>query len=481
MTSELTIEGLRSLTPARRIDALRRRLEDQWFDRISSRSKAAHLADLMVGFANAEGGLIAIGIHDGEVEGVGSAGTLQNDWRQAAIDFTEPTIRHRFEAVQCVNAQDARDEVLLVEVEASDHVHTNRRGDTYLRVGDENRKLGVVEAQELHFDKGESAYDGKPAEGATLDDFEDSLVDRFLGRIHAAARGADALEARGLVVPGKAGRAARPSYGGLLVLGKDPQRVLPQAEVRLLLYEGTSRETGARSNVVRDRRLGGPLPMQIDGARRLLRRWLPSAIRLGSAGRFGPSTLIPEFAWLEAIVNAAIHRSYSLGGDHVRVELFADRLEVESPGRLPGLVRLENIRSTRFARNPRIARAMNDLRYGRELGEGVDRMFQEMERAGLPDPVYRQGPASVRVTLLADPLAARLLRHLPIGSERFAEYLTRTGRVTTSQAVDLLDVSRPTALGYLHQLQEVLLVEHVGSAPKDPRGFWRLRRGEVVE
>ena len=104
-------------------------------------------------------------------------------------------------------------------------------------------------------------------------------------------------------------------------------------------------------------------------------------------------------------MNAVVHRSYSLGGDHVRVELFEDRLTVESPGRLPGLVRLENIRSTRFARNPRIASAMNDLGYGRELGEGVDRMFQEMELAGLPDPVFTQGPASVLVTLLADPLA----------------------------------------------------------------------------
>ncbi len=90
-------------------------------------------------------------------------------------------------------------------------------------------------------------------------------------------------------------------------------------------------------------------------------------------------------------MNAVTHRSFSLGGDHVRVELFDDRLEVESPGRLPGLVRLENIRSTRFARNPRIARALSDLGYGRELGEGVNRMFEEMNRVGLPDPVYHQG------------------------------------------------------------------------------------------
>jgi hypothetical protein len=84
----------------------------------------------------------------------------------------------------------------------------------------------------------------------------------------------------------------------------------------------------------------------------------------------------------------------------------------------------------------------------------------------------------VLVTLLADPLGGRILRGLPAGSERFVEFLIRTGRVTTSQAVDLFGVSRPTALGYLHQLEGLGLLEHVGSSAKDPRGFWRLRRAE---
>lgn len=88
-----------------------------------------------------------------------------------------------------------------------------------------------------------------------------------------------------------------------------------------------------------------------------------------------------------------------------------------------------------------------------------------------------QGPASVRVTLLADPLAARILDRLPAGSERFAEYLSRSGRVTTTEAVDLLQASRPTVLKYLHDLAAQGLIEHVGTSLKDPRGFWRLSRG----
>lgn len=449
--------------------------EGQWFDRTSARTTARHLGDLMAGFANAEGGLIAIGIHEGRVEGVARAGRRINDWRQAAMDFTEPPVRHTFELIDCTNAEGRADQIAVVEVESSERVHTNPSGETYLRVGDENRRLGPLQAQELRYDKGESTFDAAVVAEADLTALDPRLVDRYLRRARARADGDIVLPARGLAADRDG--VLHPTVAGLLVFGRAPQAAFPEAYVRLLRYRGSSRETGARANVVADRRLEGPIAAQIDGARRLLRRWLPEAIRLERQGRFARATLIPELVWLESIVNAVTHRSYSIGGDHVRVELFDDRLEVESPGRLPGLVRPDNIRSTRFARNPRIARALSDLGYGRELGEGVNRMFEEMSRVGLPDPVYAQGPASVRVSLLADPISRRILDRLPPGSERFVEHLSRAGRVTTTQAVELLAASRPTVLRYLYGLAEAGFIEHVGTSPKDPRGYWRLSRG----
>lgn len=210
-----------------------------------------------------------------------------------------------------------------------------------------------------------------------------------------------------------------------------------------------------------------------------LRRWLSRTVRLGPSGRFVSSTYIPQYAWLEATVNATVHRSYSMAGDHIRVHVFSNRLEVESPDRLPGLVRVETIRTTRFARNPRVARAVAELGYGRELGEGVDRMFEEMQAAGLPDPLFEQRSSGVTVTFLADPLSARLLRFLPGGSERFVEHLSRVGRVTTGQAATLMRVSRPTARTYLQQLEQLGLIEPAGTSVNDPRGYWALVRGPV--
>lgn len=471
----LTLEQLRLLPDVEQVEWLRARPEGQWLDRKSPRIRAKTLADAMIGFANAEGGLICIGIEDGRVEGVHAATRLVNEWRQAAMDFTVPPVRHQFELVDCMNVRGDFDHVAVIEVEASERVHENSSGDTYLRVGDENRKLGPFEAQELRYDKGESTFDGRVVPGATFDDLDTVLVQRYLRAIRGLPRAEVALRSRGLLTDHEG--TVRPTVAGILVLGREPQVQFPQATLRLIRYHGTSRESGSRSNVAGDVRIDGPLPTQIAVARRRLRRWLPTALRLGPAGRFvATGTIVPEAAWLESIVNAVVHRSYTIGGDHIRVELFDDRLEVESPGRLPGLVRFDNIRSTRFARNPRIARAVADLDYGRELGEGVNRMYEEMERAGLPDPVFAQTAASLRVTFLADPLSARILGHLPPGSERFVEHLSRTGRVTTSQAIQLLGVSRPTALLYLHRLEASRLIEAVRTSPNDPRGYWRMQR-----
>lgn len=472
-----TIQQLQSLPQYQRVPALRDRPESQWFDRKSRRVRPRELADAMIGFANAEGGLIVIGIAGGVIEGTGADERPHNAWRQAGRDFARPPVPAHFEVVPCINDRGEPDRLLIVEVETSEHVHENVRGDVFLRIGDENRRLGPMEVQELRYDKGGTFFDGTAVRGATRDDLETKLVDQFLRAVGGRRRPDDALLSRGLVVRAH-GRLA-PTIAGILTLGSDPQRFLPEARVRLLRFQGSARETGGRSNVLSDVEGLGALRDQIVFARRTLRRWLGAAIRLGPGGRFRPTSLIPEEAWLEAVVNAVVHRSYSIGGDHIRISLFADRLEVESPGRLPGLVRIDTIRSTRFARNPRVARTVLELGFGRELGEGVDRMFEEMERAGLPDPVFRQGPASVTVTLLMDPIGARMLRLLPHGSERFVEYVLGTERVTTAQARELLGVSVNTARRYLTALETAGYMRHESKSARDPHGFWRLFTGEV--
>ena len=257
---QLTLGQLRLLPDDDRVEWLRAAPEGQWLERKGPRIRARALADLLVGFANAEGGLICIGVQGGAVEGVDQADKLLNEWRQAAVDFTVPPVRHAFEIIACTNRRGEPDHLAVIEVEASERVHESASGDTFLRIGDENRKLGPFMAQELRYDKGESTFDGRAQPGATMADLDDERVGRYLAVIHGIDRPDSALRARGMLIDQKG--ADVPTVAGLLVLGRDPGNHFPEAYVRLLRYRGSARETGARSNVVQDVRLSGPIPAQ---------------------------------------------------------------------------------------------------------------------------------------------------------------------------------------------------------------------------
>jgi ATP-dependent DNA helicase RecG len=204
---------------------------------------------------------------------------------------------------------------------------------------------------------------------------------------------------------------------------------------------------------------------------------MPRRRALSSEGLFVGVPIVPRDAWLEGLVNAVIHRSYSLAGDHIRVELYPNRVEIESPGRFPGLANPERpLNISRFARNPRIARVCADLRLGQELGEGIKRMFEEMRRVGLTDPVYKQGSGSVRLTLAAVPrLDRRLAARLPYGSQRVLDVM-RASEVPlgTGQLAEEVGMSRPAVLSRLQALQREGLIRWVGKSTKDPRAVWIL-------
>lgn len=466
--SDTSIAQALGLEISLRGDALLEIPEDQWFDRKGPRIGPRELANLEIGLANAEGGTIVVGLQDGKVLGVGDEPGKVNALRQAAIDFTVPVVSARSSLVDCVRADGRRDQLLVVDVEASSQVHANTRDEVYLRVGDENRRLSFAQRQELIFDKGQASYDATPARGAAEDDLDWDLLNGYAKALNHPEP-SRLLQARGLQA-----RSGALSVAAVLLFGKEPQRIFPEAYVRVVRYLGVERQTGAEQNIVFDERCEGPIPKLLERARALTQLQQPAREALGRAGRFERQGLIPEDAWLEGIVNAVIHRSYSLGGDHIRVEIFDNRIEIESPGRFPGLVDPERPESiTRFARNPRIARVCSDLRIGQELGEGIRRIYDQMRVAGLEPPLYRQTQASVRLTLSSDPLDERLERSLPAGSRKILSAIRSAGGgLGTGELSELLDLARPTVLSRLRALEKAGLVRWVGKSPKDPRARW---------
>ena len=110
---------------------------------------------------------------------------------------------------------------------------------------------------------------------------------------------------------------------------------------------------------------------------------------LGQDGRFVTEEEYPKFVRQEIIVNAVTHRDYSIRGTDIQIKMFDGRIVVESPGKLPGLVKTNNIRHTHFSRNPKIAEFLKAYSFVKEYGEGVDRMWKELEAIGLQGPEYR--------------------------------------------------------------------------------------------
>lgn len=441
--------------------------EDQWFERKSARISPRALADTLIGFGNADGGHVVVGLSDGKVEGTDSSPERRNAQMQATHDFSSPLVRSRAELLPCIR-NGVPDNLLVFQVEPGDGVHANQKDEVFLRVGDENRRLSFAQRQELQFDKGQASYEARPCTGTSREDLDDDLVRQYASALQATD--ADrVLAARGLIDEDTL------TFAGCLLFGSDPQRFLPEAFVRVLRYRGRSRGSGARQQLVRDVKLEGPIPRQLLEAQKVILEVQPVRRALAGAGRFEDVALVPEDAWLEGLVNAAVHRSYSLAGDHIRVEVFDDRIEISSPGRFPGLVDLSDpLHTTRFARNPRIARVCADLQFGQELGEGIRRMFEEMRIAGLEDPVYRQTAGSVHLTLSAEPVDRALDARLPEEARTIRTALREAERLSTGEIVELLGLSRPAAIGRLRKLRDAGLVEWVGKSPNDPRAYWKL-------
>ena len=443
--------------------------EDQWFERKSNRIAPRELADALIGFANADGGLLVVGLHDGAVEGASSTPGRLNSQMQANIDCCHPPVRARHRLIDCIDSRGEPNDLLVFEIVSSDGVHANSKDEVFLRVGDENRRLGFVQRQELLYDKGQASYESRLVDGAGLDLLDDEL----LGDYSHAIKAPDAirlLRARGLA------DGETLTIAGCLLFAEVPQTFFPEAYVRVLRYRGQERGSGARQQLIEDIRVEGSIPRQLLEAKRQVERLQPFRRALTPTGRFGEVALVPEDAWLEGIVNAVVHRSYSTVGDHIRVEIFDDRIEVSSPGRFPGLVDLEEpLKTNRFARNPRIARVCADLNFGQELGEGIRRIFEEMRHAGLSDPIYRQTSGSVELTFLGDPVDRRLQAGLPEGARTITAALRSAGRLSTGEVKDIIGLSRPVVQRELAALREAGIVEWVGKSPNDPRAYWKLK------
>lgn len=227
----------------------------------------------------------------------------------------------------------------------------------------------------------------------------------------------------------------------------------------------------------------------ITKAREVVNSQLREFQTLGDNGKFIKISEYPEFAWFEGIVNALTHRNYAMMGDHIRISIYDDRIEIFSPGALPNIVTIENIMNTRYSRNPRIARVLSEFGWVKELNEGVKRIFNEMEEFLLNKPIYHEpNNNSVQLTL-ENNIIQRNLRDIDQVKKLLTDELCQTldknelvaikhiynyKEITTKTLSQILGKSDTFSRKVLKSLENKGIIEWQGSSTRDPTQHYTL-------
>ncbi len=387
------------------IEELQRMPEGQTFDCKSVLVDPKALAIIVVAMANADGGTIAVGISDKTraIEGVDQDLPHLNELLRVPLDFCIPSVNVKTELLPCIDDKGNNNHVLLIEVPASPRLHTNQADEAFWRVGDKSRKLQFEERLSLMYDKGERYYEDSPAYDATLDDIDMDAVKAYTSRISYGKSPAEYLqENKGFVSVD--GQTQKVSTACILLFGKRPQNFFPRARVRFIRFMGTEERVGREMNVIKDVTFEGRILDQIQKMVEYIETQVKEHSYLGENGTFVTEREYPKFVIQEMTVNSVCHRDYSIKGTEIQIKMFDDRLVFETPGRLPGTVRADNIRHTHFSRNPKIAEYLKAYDYVKEFGEGVDRMCRELAALGVQEPKYHLDAFILKTSVYANKL-----------------------------------------------------------------------------
>lgn len=437
-------------------------------------------------FANRTGGgVLLFGLSETDsfaVVGVGNVQKLQEDITHVASTNMEPTLRPQF-------VVDEIDGETIVAVEIDEVPATQKPcfykqaglpNGAYLRVGNTNRQMTEYEVFGYLSSRGQPTHDEEPVASASPGDLNSTLLDEYLARLRRARPQASFLEGSQedilvrLHVLHRHGDVVRPTLAGLVMFGKYPQEFFPQLMITFVQYYGTDEEekTPQGARFMDNQRFEGPIPEMVEQAETYVLGAMRKATLIEGIFRRD----IPEYpleALREALANAVAHRDYSsyVRGSYIRLRMFADRLEVQSPGGLFGNVNEENLEEEHSTRNTRLMRMMEDMHIVENRGSGVKAMLQAMREANLEPPRFTDRRASFLVTFrnhtLMNPGAIVWLNQFAARAlndrQRLAlVYLRQHGEIHNSIYRRLTRGDSMTAGHDLRRLVEADLVEQQG-------------------
>ena len=330
-------------------------------------------ADEIAAFANAAGGVVLAGVaDDGKVIGMSRAQIANLDALlvEVSTDTIKPPVRIRTHHTELSDGR----LVLLAEVPESDSVHESPGGN-YIRVGASKRLMGGDERLRLAQRRSQARFlwfDKQPVPETGFRTLAEALWKPLLSA-EGAAEPEAALGKLALLVDDEAG-VLRAAVAGVLLCTPNPEQWLPNACITATRYRGRDRASGQ----IDAQEITGPLNEQIAGAVAFAARNMQVAARKDPARSDLPQ--YSERAVFEALVNAVVHRDYSIRGTKIRLSMFDDRLEIQSPGSLPNNLTVESMGSRQSTRNEALTSVLARMPVGGTRGGGDRRYF--MERRG---------------------------------------------------------------------------------------------------
>ena len=344
------------------------------------------LAKELVAFLNLEGGTVLLGVEDD--------GSISGTTRDHLEEWVIELCRSKIEPPVLPLLSWARDaapsrDVLAVRVTLGPdkpyaRVHDNRRA-YYIRAASTSREASREELERMSRASGRLRYGLKPAPGAGLDALDLRRLRDYLTRVLGGGAPAEDDRAgwetllRNLELMTESAGARVATIDGLLLFGRTPERHLPQSGIRALCHPGAEPDYATRA----DENLRGPMvPLAaadgsivenglVDRAWDFVRRNTAPTARLEGARRID-GWEYPQSVIREALVNALVHRDYGITGTDVMLAIYSDRLEIQSPGKLPDTVTVEGMKAgVRYARNQTLVNVLRDYGYVDARGMGV--------------------------------------------------------------------------------------------------------------
>ncbi|MDE2771152.1 MAG: putative DNA binding domain-containing protein [Bacteroidota bacterium] len=350
------------------------------------------LADEIIAFANANGRVLLCGVSDdGQLQGLSTKklSALNQVLSDVCSDSIEPPIRVRiYHRVLDGKAY------LLVEVPQGDSAH-ERSGRAFIRVGGSKRQLSGDEKPRLSQSRSKSRYLRFDQQIVPETGFG-SLNERLWEPLLSAEGQSDptrALMNSGLLAVDETD-AYRATVAGILLCTDSPQQWFPHAMIMATMYRGKDRASGQLDA----QEIKGPLSQQIFDAVNFVVRNMRVAAQKTPAREDLPE--YSKVAVFEAIVNAVIHRDYSIYSSRIRLSMFKDRLEIDSPGQLPNGMTIEMMNSLQSTRNETLASVFGRLsvssipgsehrRYMMEKrGDGVSLIIKSTRETAGIEPKY---------------------------------------------------------------------------------------------